>query len=390
MIKQEFEYELCTKIIPFWKNLQDVEQGGYYGFVGFDLAVDRNATKGSILNSRILWFFSNAYSLLKEQSLLEHATHAYTFLTQHCIDLIHGGVYWSLNADGTVKDDTKHTYNIAFAIYALSSYYDASKDSKALELALNLFNLVENKCVDEIGYLEAFKIDFTFKKNDKLSENGVIADKTMNTLLHILEAYTELYRVSKNPAVADKLTSILNCVESKVFNTDKNRLEIFFDKNLNSLLDLHSYGHDIEAAWLCDRACEVLNNQKLTAKIQSMTNKLEANILQLAYNTASVVNECEKGVVDDTRVWWVQSEAVVGFTNGYQKQPKKTEYLKAAENIWSYIKTFLIDSREGGEWYWEVDKKGIPDSKKPIVEEWKCPYHNGRMCIEMIRRLGNE
>ena len=170
---------LTERIIPFWKSLRDEEYGGYYGWLGYDLVLDKKAVKGCILNSRILWFFSNAYLLLGEKSLLQEAEHGWNFLKDRCVDRENGGVYWSLSYDGKPEDTTKHTYNQAFAMYALSSYYDASGDREALELAWDLYHLIETRCRDEYGYLEAFNIRFEPEDNDKLSENGVMAEKTM-------------------------------------------------------------------------------------------------------------------------------------------------------------------------------------------------------------------
>lgn len=386
MLVKEIRQHLTETIIPFWSHLKDDEYGGYYGYVDYDLQVDKKAEKGCILNSRILWFFSNAYLLLKEEELLEQATHAYTFLKEKCLDKEKGGIYWSLQYDGTPKDTTKHTYNQAFAIYALSSYYDASKDEEALLLAKQLFKIVEETCKDEYGYLEAFTRDFQPESNEKLSENGVMAEKTMNTLLHVLEAYTELYRVTKEEQVGNQIKYMLDLVSDKVYNKELGRQEVFFDKTWNSLIDLYSYGHDIETSWLVDRAVEVLKDKHYEEIIYPITAKMAENIYHRAYIDHSVVNEAENGVVDTTRVWWVQAEAIVGFLNGYEKNLQKTQYLEAVKDIWNYIKEYMVDKREHSEWFWSLDERKNPN-KKPIVEPWKCPYHNGRMCIEVIRRM---
>ena len=386
MFTEEIREHLTGKIIPFWEELRDEEYGGYYGWKSYDLTLDKKAVKGCILNSRILWFFSSSYMLLGDEKLLDNARHAYLFLRDHCVDRENGGIYWSVTCDGKPEDTTKHTYNQAFAIYALSSYYDASKDKEALETAKELREIIEEKCKDEYGYLEAFNIRFEPEENDKLSENGVIAEKTMNTLLHVFEAYTELYRVTKDPEVAENLRFMLDIIADKVYNPEAGRQEVFFDRTWHTLIDLYSYGHDIETAWLVDRGLEVLDDPAYTEKLSPITKTITKNIYERAYIDHSLVNEAENGVVDTTRVWWVQAEAVVGFLNGWQKAPEHTEYLEAAKDIWNYIKTYLVDSREGSEWYWALDKDRKP-LEKPIVEPWKCPYHNGRMCIEVIRRM---
>lgn len=386
MLITEVKRHLETDIIPFWQGMKDEVYGGFYGFLDFDLNLDKEAVKGCILNSRILWFFSNAYLVLGEKPLLESARHAFLFLKEHCLDREYGGVYWSLNFRGGPEDTTKHTYNQAFAIYALSSYYDASKDDEALEIARGLYRLVEERCKDEYGYLEAFTRSFEPADNDKLSENGVMAEKTMNTLLHVFEAYTELYRVTGEEGVAERLRFMLDLMADKIYNAELGRQEVFFDKTWNSLIDLYSYGHDIETAWLVDRGLEILGDASCQEKLLPITKTITENIYKRAYIDHSLVNEAENGVVDTTRVWWVQAEAVVGFLNGYQKQPEKKEYLEAAEDIWSYIREYLIDKRAGSEWFSGLDKDRKPIGK-PIVEPWKCPYHNGRMCFEVIRRL---
>lgn len=383
----EIRDHLTNNLIPFWMKLHDEEYGGYYGYVDYEtLGIDKKAVKGCILHSRILWFFSNAYTLLKDEKLLKEADHAYEFIDKYCLDKEYGGILWSLTYDGKAYEDLKHTYNQAFCIYALSSYYEASGNKEALEKAYNLFELIESKCRDEVGYLEAFTREFEIMENDKLSENGVMADRTMNTLLHVFEAYTELYRVDKNPKVAECLKWIFDCFKTKMYNPKLHRQEVFFDNAYNSLIDLHSYGHDIETAWLLDRGAEVLGDEEITAKISPMTKDLTENIYKVAFDGHSLSNECERGCVNTTRVWWVQAETVVGFVNGYQKNPERKEYLEAAHNEWEYIKEFVIDKREGSEWFSEVDINGVPDPKEPIVQPWKCPYHNGRMCMEVIKR----
>lgn len=400
-LSKETKEHLLGTIIPFWRSLRDDTYGGYYGWMDYDLTVDTRAMKGCILNSRITWFFSNVCMLFRDGLITEEAferygytaedvraeaDHAYHFLRDYCIDHVNGGIYWSLSYDGSPLDTTKHTYNQAFCIYALSSYYDISGDEEALTLARGLRDVIETHCVDDIGYLEAFKIDWQPESNEKLSENGVMAEKTMNTLLHVFEAYTELLRVSGDEVARDRLHFMLDTIAEKIYNPSLHRQEVFFDREYRSIIDLHSYGHDIETAWLVDRGLSVLGEEAYTKKLSPITRDLTAQIYKVAFDGHSLADECERGVVNEHRIWWVQAETVLGFLNGYQKTPEHTEYLEAALSEWEFIKEFVVDKRSGSEWYWEVDKEGKPYPDRPIVEEWKCPYHNGRMCMEVIRR----
>ncbi|MCH5269402.1 MAG: AGE family epimerase/isomerase [Lachnospiraceae bacterium] len=384
---EEMKRHLTENILPFWKGLKDEEHGGFYGFVGPDLSVDKQAVKGCILNSRILWFFSNAAMALKDDSLLEYAGHAYKFFEEYCLDKEYGGVFWSVTYDGKPEDTTKHIYNQAFAVYALSSYFAASKEPSAIEYAWQLFDVIEKQGFDEGGYKEALDRSFAPAENDKLSENGVMADRTMNTLLHIFEAYTELLRVTNDNRVREKLLWILDTFRNKIYNPTLHRQEVFFDNDMNSIIDLHSYGHDIETSWLLDRGLAVIGDEALTKQWRPIIAELVEEVYKKAYYNNSLSNECEKGVVDKKRVWWVQGEAVVGFYNQYQNAPERTEYREAAENIWNFIKTYVVDKRAGSEWFMHVNDIGEPETDKPIVEPWKCPYHNGRMCMEIMRRM---
>lgn len=387
LMKKEMTDHLLKKIITFWKKLRDDDNGGYYGYLSYNLELDKKAEKGCILNSRITWFFSNCYMVLKDESFLKEARHGYEFLRDNCIDKENGGIYWSLSYDGKPLDTTKHTYNQAFCIYALSSYYDASGDKEALELAYKLFKILETKCSDEIGYLEALTVDFKPASNEKLSENGVMADRTMNTLLHVFEAYTELYRVTKDEKVGNRLRWILDTFADKMYNPSLHRQEVFFDNSYKSLIDLYSYGHDIETSWLIDRGTDILSDEHYKEKMTPITKDFAENVYKEAFDGHSLADECDRGIINQNRVWWVQAETVLGFYNAYQKDKSNSKMLDAAVSEWNFIKEHVVDIREGSEWFWEVNPDGSPIANRPIVEPWKCPYHNGRMCLEIIKRI---
>lgn len=384
-IAQAAQQMLTGTILPFWMNLRDDEHGGYYGLMDFDLQVDKAAEKGCILNSRILWFFARAALATGRQDLKDHARHAYLFLKDHCLDREYGGVYWSLTYDGQPLDTTKHTYNQAFAIYALASYYRLTGETEALEAARQLFEIIESRCTDAEGYLEAFTRDWQPESNEKLSENGVLAAKTMNTLLHVFEGYAGLYEAAPDEKVGQAMRRILGIYADKVYAPDLHRQLVFFDEHYHSIIDLYSYGHDIESSWLIDWGCALLGDAGLSARIAAINSDLAQAILHKAYRGHSVINECERGKDDLTRVWWVQAEAVLGFVNEYQKSGR-TEYAAAAADVWHYITEHVVDHRPGGEWFWCLDDNAQPSDRRPIVEPWKCPYHNGRMCLELMRR----
>ncbi|MDR1668700.1 MAG: AGE family epimerase/isomerase [Oscillospiraceae bacterium] len=382
---------LTGNILPFWQGLRDDEHGGFYGYMDIDLNLGKQAVKGCILNSRILWFFSEAARVLRRSDLLPYARHAYRFLVDRCLDREGGGVYWSVTHDGQPSDTTKHTYNQAFAVYALSAYHEASGEADALALAEELFALIERKCAAPDGYGEAFDRRFNPAGNEKLSENGVNAERTMNTLLHVFEAYSGLYRAAKSPAVAEKMRNILSIFENKIYNPALQRQEVFFDARWNSLIDLTSYGHDIEASWLVEWGCALLGDAALLERIQAICSALAENVRKRAFRENSLRNECERGAEDEARIWWVQAEAVVGFLNMAQKHPGNPEYREAAETILRFIEEKIVDKRAGSEWLSEVNPDGSHTAKrKPVVEPWKCPYHNGRMCLELLRREAYE
>lgn len=395
-----FKTHLTEKIVPFWNNLIDEEYGGFYGLMDVEHNVDRKADKGMILNSRILWFYSNCYILLTEDEnrddYIKKAKCAYDFLCKYGFDQDNPGIFWMLSYDGKPVDTTKHSYNQAFAIYALSSYYAASRDAEALEKAKVLYELLESRCFKNGGYEEAFKRDYSgLVDNDKLSENGVIASRTMNTLLHIWEAYTELYRVMDKGdellgKVSESMNRILGIFCEKIYSPQNRRLEVFFDDNYNSLIDLYSYGHDIEASWLLDRGIDVLGDMidsDIKSKAEEIIDTLIDHVYEQGYDKArhAVMAECENGVDAIQKIWWVQAESIIGFTNGYQRHNDRTEYRQAAIDIWDFTLAEIVDNTDGGEWFQEKDSK--EGEKLPMVSPWKCPYHNGRMCIEMIRRL---
>ncbi len=381
MLTDEIQYHLEKKILPFWEDLKDDDYGGYYGWMSEELQLDRKADKGCILNSRILWFFSTASITLNKPELRVYAEHAYRFLDSF-LDPENGGVFWSVCYDGKPADTTKHTYCQAFAIYGLSAYYRLTGEAEVLEKAKSLFRTIEEKCRDEGGYLEAFKADFSPESNEKLSENGVMAGRTMNTLLHVIEAYAELYRARPDDKVKEAGKNALKQCLDTVYNAEKRRLEVFFDADFRPLLDMQSYGHDIEGSWLLWDAAETLLEGTERKPYRDMCFALLCSTTERAFTDHGLHYEIVNGELNSIRAWWPQAEAMLGFVFGWQIT-KEPEWLKRMRIQWQYIKHTVVDPRERSEWFNEVREDGTSVGK-PLLDEWKCPYHNGRMCLKLI------
>jgi len=382
----EIQKEWLEHILPFWSGLKDETNGGYYGNVDKDLKLDEQAPKGGIACSRILWSFSAAFRSTGQKIYAQHAHHAFQFLTEHQLDRENGGLYWMVDWKGTPVDSRKHIYNQAFGVYALSEYYRATGNHEALQLAQELYHLIEEKGYDSErqAYKEEFDREWNEQPNEMLSGNGVIAQFTMNTHIHVLEAYSTLFRVWPDPVVRASLHNLLDILHDHIYNADQRRLEVFFNENWNSMVDVSSFGHDIEASWLIDEALDVtgISDPKYRHLVLDLAYAVSQRAIQ---QDGSLMNEQAGAHVDTTRIWWVQAEAMVGFFNAYQRTGE-TQFLNQVSNLWSFTKKYIIDTRPGGEWHWSVNEDGQPDHHE-MAGPWKCPYHNSRFCLEMIQRI---
>lgn len=369
----------------------DHEQGGFYGEVDIDNRPVPDAPKSVVLNARILWFFSEAARLCNEPRYGAAATRAYEYLIEHFIDPVHGGVYWAVDAQGRTCADTKRVYAQGFAIYALSAYYQMSRNQPALAQAQALFDLLEHHARDQKhgGYLEAFTRQWGTLDDLRLSDKDLNYPKTMNTHLHILEAYTSLYQVQRKESIGQALTHCLDCFERHIVNADNAHLRMFMTLDWQDRSTELSFGHDIEFSWLLLKALQALANPGLSQRLTPLALAIAGACRKEALG--------EQGELLDTfelsnqryrndRVWWVQAEALVGFLYAYTLS-NDSDYLFTANNIWSFIKRHQID-KNGGEWFWLSNlDEGYQSHYK--AGAWKCPYHNGRAMIEVIKLLGD-
>ena len=417
-MKQEMQDVLQNNILRFWLDkMQDQEHGGFYGRIDGSGVLHPEAEKGAILNARILWSFSAAYRVLGNQEYLDAATRAKDYIIEHFIDKEYGGVYWSLDYKGEPLDTKKQFYAIGFAIYGLTEYVRATGDREALEYALDLYDCIEEHAFDREhnGYIEACTREWGEIADMRLSELDANYPKSQNTHLHIIEPYTNLLRCLKElraqescnyvPVLGSVLPvgvtvpvellarvegSVRNLIEiftDYILNPETHHLDLFFEMDwTRGAGRLESYGHDIECSWLMHEAALVLGDQKVLDKVEKIIVQVAKASEKGLRPDGSMIHEAnlDTGHVDDDLHWWVQAENVVGWYDIYQYYGDE-DALKKAVRCWQYIKENLVDTING-EWFWSRHPDGTLNTVDDKAGFWKCPYHNSRMCLEIIER----
>ena len=418
MLKQEMQDVLESNILRFWLDkMQDHENGGFYGRIDGQGVLHPEAEKGAILNARILWSFSAAYRVLGNPEYLQAATRAKDYLIDHFIDKEYGGVYWSVDYQGHPLDTKKQFYAIGFAIYGLSEYARATGDREALDYAIELYECVEEHSFDSQynGYIEACTREWGEITDMRLSDFDANFPKSQNTHLHIIEPYTNLYRCLREMQAAEScnyvpvlgsvlpigvtvpletlarvegsLRNLIDIFTDKILNPETHHLDLFFEMDwTRGAGHLESYGHDIECSWLMHEAALVLGDQKVLKKVEKIVREVAKASEKGLRPDGSMIHEAnlDTGHADNDLHWWVQAENVVGWYNIYQYFGDE-DALEKVFRCWEYIKTQLIDW-ENGEWYWSRHPDGSLNTTDDKAGFWKCPYHNSRMCLEIIER----
>lgn len=390
--REELKKELKENILAWWiQYAPDREFGGFHGHIDHENQVVKGAAKGSVLNARVLWTYSAAYRMYKDPNYLETARRAFAYIISYFTDKKHGGVYWELEPDGKVRSSRKQIYAIAFTIYGLVEYHLACGEDHPLKIARGLFRDLEAHAFDQErnGYMEAMTREWEALEDLRLSEKDDNESKTMNTHLHILEAYGNLYRVWKDPSLGRALENLIRLFLDKFVDRKRNQLNLFFDEHWKLKSSLVSFGHDIECSWLLHEAARILSKAELVKETEEVAVKMAR---------ASEAGLAEDGglhyeyfpdtmTLDREKHWWPQAEAMVGYFNAWQLSDQE-EFLERAMGNWTFIKEQLID-HQLGEWFWSVDENGKPQTEKEKAGFWKCPYHNGRACMELIRRIND-
>ena len=375
-------------ILDYWgKHTLDELQGGYVGRIDEHEVVHSEAVKGSVLNARILWSFSAAYNLNANPNYLKLANRSFSYIVTYFVDKDYGGVYWTVDHLGNPLDTKKQIYAIAFTIYGLAEYYKASRSETALELAKSLFSVIETYSFDQLkgGYLEAFTRDWQEIPDLRLSDKDANEKKTMNTLLHVLEAYTCLYGVWPSENLRTQLISLISVFNEYIIDVN-GHLHLFFDENWNLKSQQISYGHDIEASWLLLEAAKATSDEVVLIETEATAIRIAKASLKGMDPDGGMYYEYNpiSQHLDADKHWWVQAEAMVGFFNAWELSGEEI-YFNTCYQIWDFIQDYILD-KQNGEWIWGVhaDRSRITGEDK--VGLWKCPYHNSRACIELIRR----
>ena len=380
---QEVRENLTSCILPYWLKLKD-PKGGFYGEVSAEGTVFYDAPRGVILNARLIWSFAAAYAALKDTQYLVAAVHARDWFLDHFCDHKYGGVYWSVTAEGERLDTKKQLYAQGFAIYALSELYKVTGDDEALKNAVNLYKVVESHFADTVngGYIEALSRDFSPLEDMSLSAHDINADKTMNSHLHVLEAYSNLYQVWPDEGLKARVEALLSLTGERVMGAD-GHLQLYFKRDWTVLPGAVSYGHDIETSWLALEAAFALHDADVVNRVRPWARRVGAAGNEGLLPDGSMRYEkLLDGQFDDSRQWWVQAESVVGNL-WLWKYHADAEALERAFAAWAYIRDHLVDNISG-EWWWAILPNGSRDLSQPKAGFWKCPYHNTRMCLQVL------
>lgn len=384
IMMKEVREVLDQNILPFWERLRDPE-GGFYGQIGGDGALVEDAPRGAVLNARILWTYSALYRRFRRKEHLILAVHAKDYFVTRFLDHKYGGVYWSLDSKGNRLVDKAQLYAQAFGIYGLAEFYAATGDDEALKAAVNIYHIVERHFADAQfgGYVEALGRDFEPLEDMRLSEHDVNCDKTMNSHLHLLEGYAALYRIWPDAGLREKIVGLLGLLESRIMNPATGHLELYFKKDWTVVPGGISYGHDIETSWLAMECALSVRDFDAVERTRTMARRLYAAGLEGLQRDGSLIYEVKAdGTVDNNRHWWVQAESVVGNLWAWKYLCEPEGYVRAVK-AWKFISEHIVD-RDGGEWWWYCDAEGDPSVLAVKAGEWKCPYHNVRMCLQAL------
>jgi len=405
----EIKKNLEKGIIPFWlENAQDKEYGGYY--TNFAEDGNRKVMPEKYVNTqmRLMWWFSRLACIHPERQVYRDlAKWGLDFLLANFWDQQYGGWYWKTARDGKSPDDGKVVYGQSFAVYALSEYSLGTHDPRGLEYAVKTFDLLQKYCADTRwgGYYENLERDWSssapgFHAGDR---------KSLDTHMHLMEAFTALYSASREEIHRRKLAEIIDLVADRMIDVRAgcglNQFDLAFrpipaiairrtfnaervGESPEKPTETTSFGHNVELVWLMDLALDVAGIQKDAYQpiFQALLNHACEEGIDWEYG--GIYRDGLRGgkAIVLEKEFWQSTESLVGFLDGYE-QFREERYLDAFLNIWYFVNAYMIN-HEVGEWRMLLSRDG-----KPIVtdlaNEWKVSYHTGRAMLECERRLSN-
>jgi mannobiose 2-epimerase len=384
--KKEIKLEL-NEILAYWEKYSvDVENGGFYGAVDVNNVPDRQADKGLILNSRILWTFSAAYQLDPKPAYKKLANRAFNYLNTYFWDATNKGAYWSIKSTGIPSDTHKQVYAEGFMIYAFAEYYKISKNPQALEKAKTIYQVLQTTCKDlkNGGYYEAYDATWKPIADNTITQGKVDQKKSMNTHLHLIEAFANLYQVYPDKKLKAEIESMLAIFHEKIIANGKTQT-LFFMDDWTPRSEAVSFGHDIESAWLLLETAETIKNPTWIKKMKTLAVNMAIEAEKgIDPTDGGMWNEKNQGHINTEKHWWPQAEAMVGYYNAFQLTGNKKFYALSLGS-WSFIKSELKSPT--GEWFWGIDEGKEPMFRNGKIGPWKGPYHNGRACIEILKRI---
>jgi mannobiose 2-epimerase len=392
-LKNALYSELITHIIPYWKHRVFSEPlDSFNGRIDALNQIHPKAERSAILMARIAYSFAATYKLTSDITQLAPMQAAIRILNDEFTDHTNGGFYWMTDYKGLVVDSKKHIYAQSFGIYAYATVFDAVGDKAILDRGIELFRLIEKHAflAESLAYYEAFSQDWKPLEDVRLGESDLIAPRSTNTHLHILEAFTALYKVWPDQALKERLIMLLEVFLDKIYNPHGNHFNAFFDEKWQSISSVYSYGHDIETVWLMLDAAHAIKHTELIIRCEQITLEVSRMVVDQGIDDqyGGMYNAGQHGIVTDSeKHWWAQAEAMVGLMFAY-KLSGNVEYLNAVFSLWNFITNHIID-KQHGEWFFRVNREGAPLLTDDKVGPWKCPYHTSRACI-MVYSLIND
>jgi len=398
-LKERADWNARECIFPFWTSeyILDEENGGFYGKVTRDMEIVKDEPRSLVLTGRMVYAFSNAWMLYRDEIYLDRAKRAFDYLEKYFYDPVYGGAYSTVSYKGEVIDDNKPTYAESFLIMAAAAYYHATRDQRAYEIALESFRIMEEKVKIAPGvYRNGFTRDWS-KPAEMRFGSGRRAVSMPDGIMfqhHLCQAYEQLYRATNDPIVGKALREFSEYICETLYDPEYRCFKGFMDKEGNRLGTRQSFGHDCEISYLAMDIAELVGDDELISKTKDVCKAVLKQVLENDFDSyGSLFNggDLATGQREESRVWWAQAEAVTAMLCGYELTGD-TAYLDACMKQLEYIEKYFVD-RKDGDWFNNVivDEQGwrIVDGMHGFdkLNAGKCPFHNSHMCFEVIRRV---